>query len=58
METTLDGTAFNAFMFDMPSDLTICKRVWKRGRKTTTPGNASVVDDAPIGDKCESWTEA
>jgi hypothetical protein len=61
METTLDGIAFDTFMFNMPSDLTICKRLWKRGLKMTPPGNASVVaeeDDAPMGDKCKLWTEA
>jgi hypothetical protein len=60
-ETTLGGIAFDAFMFDMPSDLIICKRLWKRGWKTTPRGNANVVaeeDDAPIGDKCEPWAEA
>jgi hypothetical protein len=61
METTMDGIAFDAFMFDMPSDLTICKRLWKRGWKTPPPGNTSVVAEengAPIGDKCEPWTDA
>jgi hypothetical protein len=61
METTLDGIAFDAYMFDMPSDLIICKRLGKRGWKTTPPGNAIVLaeeDDAPIGDKCEPWAKA
>jgi hypothetical protein len=56
MEMTLNGIAFDIFMFNMPSDLGICKRLWKRDWKTTTPGSASVVaeeGDAPIGDKCE-----
>jgi hypothetical protein len=41
-KTTFDKTAFDFFMLYMPSDLTTCKRIEKRGWKTTNLGDYTV----------------